>query len=114
MSDEQERFKGNAKHPLVKLAANHQVWTRGERARLHAEISANIRAIGETKAQDEMMMYLIGQTSEPDEGRREAALDELERLFEREPDGRLPAQEPFQRFEDEPEDEGPDPETEVH
>ena len=115
MVDEQEpeRFTGNTKHPLVWLAANHQVYTRGERARLHGEISTAIRNIGELKCQDELLAFLIGQTSEPDEGRREFALDELERLFEREPDGRHPDQERFRRPDEPDEPEGEEPETEA-
>jgi hypothetical protein len=109
-----ERFMGNIKHPLVKKAANHQVHTRTERGRLHAEISTAIRQIGELKCQDEILVYLIGQCSEPEESRRKAALDELKRLFEGAPDGRQPAQKPFQRKPDEEDSDEPEPETEAN
>lgn len=100
--DQPERYRGNLKHPLVRMAAMCQVRVRNDLGERRREISELITECQHLHARDELLTAHITLSSDPEEARREAALDQLDRLFNRDPDGMLPAQEPFQEP-DEPE-----------
>lgn len=105
--DQPERYRGNLRHPLIRTAALHQALVRVYISDHRERISKLITDCQVLHARDEVLTHLITQSSDPTKSIRDAALDALDRLFNREPDGMLPAQEPYQRSED-------DDETQAH